>query len=88
MIMSLYGFVKWVVDHNGAFLLEEFKKGDSDIFVDIPQETEKHQTCGCKLKRCIYGTKHMAKYYHDKVVEVTKDMKYKHSRADPCSFFK
>jgi hypothetical protein len=41
MIMLICGFVGWVVDVNGAFLLGEFKKGDPEIYMDIPEGMEK-----------------------------------------------
>ena len=40
-IMLICGFVGWVVDANGAFLLGEFKKGDPEIYMDIPEGMEK-----------------------------------------------
>ena len=92
-IMLLCGFIGWVVDVNGAFLLGEFKKGDPEIYMDIPQGMEKWYTkytepVVAKLKKCIYGTKQAAKYYYDKVVTVMKDMQCERSKADPCLFFK
>jgi hypothetical protein len=92
-IILMCGFAGWVVDVNGAFLLGEFKKGDPEIYMDTPEGMEKWYTkytelVVAKLKKCMYGTKQAARYYYDKVVHVTKEMKCNQSRADPCLFFK
>ena len=39
-IMFMCGFVGWVVDVNGAFLLGEFKKWDPEIYMNIPEGME------------------------------------------------
>jgi hypothetical protein len=44
MVMLLCGFEEWVEDINGVFLLGEFKKGDPDIYMDIPEGMEKLYT--------------------------------------------
>ena len=56
--MLLCGFVGWVVDVNGAFLLGEFKEGDPEIFMEIPEGMQKWYTkftkpVIAKLKKCI-----------------------------------
>ncbi len=40
-IMLLCCFAGWVVDVNGAFLLGEFKEGDPEIDMDIPEGMQK-----------------------------------------------
>ena len=92
-IMLMCGFTGWVVDGNGAFLLGEFKKGDPDIYMDIPEGMEKWYTkytepVVTKLNKCMYGTKQAARYYYNKVVQVMKKMNCDRSSADPCLFFK
>lgn len=91
--MLLCGFVGWVVDVDGEFLLGEFKKGDCKIYMDVPEGMEKYyskytEMIVVKLKKCIYGTKQAAKYYYNKVMKLMKDMECKRSRADLCLFFK
>ena len=49
MIMLMCGFAGWVVDVNGAFLLGEFKKGDPEIYMDIPEGMEKWYTKSTEL---------------------------------------
>ena len=39
--MLMCGFAGWVVDVNGTFLLGEFKKGDPEIYMDIPERNGK-----------------------------------------------
>jgi hypothetical protein len=61
--------------------------------MDIPVGMEKWYTkytelVVAKLKKCMYGTKHAARYYCNKVVSVMKEMKCDQSMADPCLFFK
>lgn len=34
-IMQMRGFVGWVMDGNSALLLGEFKKGDSNVYMDV-----------------------------------------------------
>ena len=60
--MLLCGFTGWVVDVKDAFLFGAFKKGDPEIYMDIPERMQKLCTkyteqLGYKLKKCIYGTK-------------------------------
>ena len=92
-IMLLCSFAGWVVDVNGAFLLGEFKEGDPEIHMEIPEGIQKSYTkftepVVAKLKKCIYGTKQAAKYYYNKVVMVMKSMECERLSADPCLFFK
>ena len=65
MIMLICGIVGLVVDFNGAFLLGEFKKGDPEIYMDIPERMEKWynkytEPVVDKLKKCMNGTKQVA----------------------------
>lgn len=48
----------WMVDVNSAFFLGEFKKGDPEIFLDIPERMEEWHTkynnpVVAKSKTCI-----------------------------------
>jgi hypothetical protein len=92
-IILMCGFMGWAVDVNGAFLLGEFKKGHSEMYMNIPKRMEKWYTkytkqVLAKLKKCMYDTKQAARYYYDKIVSVMKKMECDRSRADPCLFFK
>ena len=92
-IMLLAGMMGWVVDVNGAFLLGEFKPGDPEIYMEVPEGMEKWYTkyvqpIALKLKKCMYGTKQAARYYYDKVVKVMRAMMYERSTADPCLFYR
>ena len=78
-IMLMCGVVGWEVDINSAFLLGEFKKGDPEIYMDLPEGMEKWYTkytkpVVAKLKKCMYGTKQLVRYYYSKVVSVLKKM--------------
>ena len=91
--MILASLMGWVVDVNGAFLLGEFKPGDPEIYMDVPEGMTKWyskytEPICVRLKKCLYGTKQAAKYYYDKVVGVMKKMECERSKADPCLFFK
>ena len=73
--MSLCGFAGRVVDVNGAFPLGEFKQGNPEIYMEIPEGMQKWSSkftepVVAKLKKCIYDTKLAAKYYYNKVMTV------------------
>ena len=78
-IMFMCGLMGWVVDVNGAFLVGEFKKGNPEIYMNIPEGMEKWYTKNikpvvAKLKKWMYGTKQAARHYYDKVVSVMKKL--------------
>ena len=64
--MLLSSCAGWVVDINGAVLLEEFKERDPEMYMDIPEGMQMLYTTFTEqvvamVKKCINGTKQLDK---------------------------
>jgi hypothetical protein len=90
VLMLMTGWIGYLVDVKGAFLLGEFENNEQ-IYTKIPQGFEKYwdpKVWVWLLLRTVYGTKQAAICFWRTLLKAMKYMGLARGAADPCMYWK